>query len=129
VREVTRSPDGTHIASANQDGTEQVWDAASGRRLLTYHGHTRPVWAVAWSPSGACIASATGNTSDKHQRETLQVWNAMTGHLNSSDPVPSTAGEASGTLSVAWSHDGTRLASSGAETIVHLWNAPAFCRR
>jgi hypothetical protein len=57
----------------------------------------------------------------------VQVWNAATGQLINSYPVPSSAGEASGTLSMARSPD-MHLASGGAETIVHLWNAPAFCK-
>src|SRR5205085_5267241 len=124
VRGVAWSPDSARIASASQDATVHVWHAKSGRYLLTYRDHTAPLWSVAWSPSGVCLASAAGNIIDEQQRETVQVWNAATGQLLVSDVVPSSAGYADGTLSMAWSPDGTRLASGGADAIVHLWNAP-----
>ena len=38
-------------------------------------------------------------------------------------------GHTSMVFAVAWSPDGTRIASGGADTIVHLWTAPALCRR
>ena len=59
----------------------------------------------------------------------MQVWNATTGHLLMSYPIPSSTAYADGTLSVAWSPDGKHLASGGADTMVHLWNAPSPCRR
>jgi WD40 repeat protein len=122
VRGVAWSPDGTHIASASQDGMVQVWDDATGHHLFTYSGHTAPVWAVAWSPSGKCIVSASGNISDERPKETVQVWNAMTGLLISSYPVASNTTYADGTLSVAWAPDSTHIALGGGDTVVHLWS-------
>jgi WD40 repeat protein len=49
----------------------QVWDALTGKLLLTYRGHAE-VWAVSWSPDGKHIASA-GDGSVVH------LWNAATG--------------------------------------------------
>src|SRR5437016_2762308 len=69
---VAWSPDGTRIASASNDGTVQVWDAANGGHVYTYRGHTDRVNVVAWSPDGTRIASG----SDDH---TVQVWDAANG--------------------------------------------------
>src|SRR5262245_44027618 len=45
---VAWSPDGTRIVSGGNDNTIQVWNATSGKRLLTYTGHLGSIWAVAW---------------------------------------------------------------------------------
>ncbi len=37
---VAFSPDGKRLASASQDGTVKVWDAATGQEILTLKGHT-----------------------------------------------------------------------------------------
>jgi WD40 repeat protein len=51
------SPDGARLVSASQDGTVQIWDAATGKTLLTIKGDGSPVYAATWSPDGAEIAS------------------------------------------------------------------------
>lgn len=90
--------------------------------MLTYRGQAAPLWSVAWSPSGACLASATGNLSDEQQVETVQVWRPATGQLLGSYAIPSAGDYADGTLTVAWSPDSKHLASGGADAVVHLWS-------
>lgn len=64
------------IASAGNDTVDQmqVWNAAGGQERLVYHypptrGVIWGVEAVAWSPDGRRIASASNNNA-------VQIWNA-----------------------------------------------------
>ena len=72
VTSVAWSPDSTRIASASFDKTVQIWDAATGRHILTYKGHSDRVLCVAWSHDGKRIASASAD-------HTVQVWDATSG--------------------------------------------------
>ncbi|MFQ5848442.1 MAG: hypothetical protein ACE5IQ_12330, partial [Candidatus Methylomirabilales bacterium] len=49
VNGVAFSWDGTRLATASSDKTAKVWDANSGKQLLTLSGHTGAVRAVAFS--------------------------------------------------------------------------------
>jgi len=67
--EVIGERDGKYIVSAGDDTTVQVWDAVTGQSISTYDRHTAWVRAVAWSPDGQAIASA----SDK----TIHIWSSL----------------------------------------------------
>lgn len=60
------SPGGLFLA-ASDNAQVQVWNAATGKQLMRYRGHTDGVSDVQWSPDGTKIASAS---LDK----TVQVW-------------------------------------------------------
>jgi WD40 repeat protein len=70
---VAWSPDGKRVASASDDKTVQVWDAADGGHLFTYMGHTSPMRSVAWSPQNNYIASVSADSL-------VHVWNAADGN-------------------------------------------------
>ena len=56
---VAFSPDGQRIVTGSLDETAKVWDAASGKELLTLKGHSGQVGAVAFSPDGQRIVTGS----------------------------------------------------------------------
>lgn len=79
-----------------------------GDTLTIYHGHTRNIESVAWSPDGTYIASGDG-------KGTIQVWNATTESLSFSIK------HANWVSAVAWSPDGKRLATGSHDQMVNIW--------
>jgi WD40 repeat protein len=67
------------------------------------------VLAVAWSPDGRRLASASSD-------QTVRLWDAATGQ-----PLATLTGHTSYVLAVAWSPDGRRLASASSDMTVRLW--------
>ncbi len=49
-----------------------MWDAATGKELLTLRGHSGDVNSVACSPDGKRLATASAD-------QTAKVWDAATG--------------------------------------------------
>lgn len=122
------SPDGQRIASCGSyrpDPTKdqflptvQVWEALSGKLIVTYPGHnprdpthSNTTSAVSWSPDGKQIVSAGAFDN------TAKIWNAQTGETVTIYVHLSTVSQAQ------WSPDGTYIATGSSTNSIFVWNA------
>ncbi len=117
--------DGRHLASGGDDGTLRLWDATTGRLVLSLLAHEEQVTGVDLSHDGRY--AVTGSFDG-----TVRVWDLHTGgaraatggtsplygHAALSEPL-------AGARGLAFSPDGKTIAAGSYDGRVRLWNVAA----
>jgi WD40 repeat protein len=124
VTSLAWSPDGKYLAAASlltdlygveTYGDISIWEVELDRLLLVYKGHLARVNALAWSPDGKHIASASADGS-------VQIWLAP-----SSEYIPDRYEEVflarpkTDLLGVAWVLNGKYIAAAAENGLVYVW--------
>jgi WD40 repeat protein/tRNA A-37 threonylcarbamoyl transferase component Bud32 len=127
VNIVVYSPDGTRVATGGGDSRVIVWDRATGKSIVKYEGHAgpsdrqasqdlEPVQAMAFSPDGRRIASASFSTR-RHPAGTVVVWDVAT-----AEDVVAFKGHEGEIRGIAFSPDGKRFATASLDHKVKIWD-------
>jgi len=105
------SPDGTRIATSSADGTAKIWDAVTGKELLTIKASTEGwVNQVIFSPNGKLLATANGD-------KTARIWDTTTGK-----ELATLKDHTDLVKCVAFSPDGKYLATSSYDGTTKVWD-------
>lgn len=95
----------------SHDNNVKLWDARTGREILTLKGHNHPVNSVVFSPDGRRIVSGSnGNT--------VKVWDATTGK-----EALTINGHKDKVTSVAFSPSGQWIVSGSTDKTIKIWDA------
>jgi WD40 repeat protein len=110
---------GNKLAVASHDQSVRVFTVGDGtlKQPMTLSGHTRSVFAVAFSPDDKLLVSTGAD-------RTLKVWNADTGKL---ERTLAHHTDAVHCLAFRPQHAGNHCASGGADQTVRIWQ-PAIGR-
>jgi WD40 repeat protein/serine/threonine protein kinase len=108
---VTFSHKGRMVAVAHFDGSIQLWDWASGKKLAEIPGLSNQIPALAFSPDDTLLAAGAINDervlicpiADPHARRVLEGHNG-------------------GIRALAFAPDGKTLATAGNDGLIRLWS-------
>ena len=109
ISAVAFSPDGKAIATASDDGTARLWDAATLKSIGPPLRHQGEVLAVAFSPDGKVLATASDDKA--------RLWDVTT--LEPIGPPLMHQGE---DVAVTFSPDGKVLATACGDATARLWD-------
>jgi|GEM_PF-2028177 len=113
VNSVAFSPDGKALASGSENGTIRLWDVGSGKEVRTFESRHKGAIGVndclSFSSDGKALASGSSDTK-------ILVWDVSSGSM-----INELKAHTAAVNSIAFSPDGARMVSSGAEGVAKLW--------
>lgn len=109
------SADGNYFAAVGRLGIGGLWETATQRRLAAFDSFLQGMHSVAFSPDGTRMMIG-GNGS-----EAIKLWDT-----ESFEELVTLQAQGSVFQSSAFSPDGSVLASSNQQGILHLWRAPSL---
>ncbi len=131
VTSLAFSRDGRILVTSHGDDTIRLWELSTGQERLRIK-HPNHVTAIALAPDGKLLASTNGGWSASRGPhdpgnegwEVIRLWDALTGK-----EVHRFEGHRARAAALAFSPDGTRLASCSFDTTALLWDVQAVRKK
>ncbi len=111
ILSVAFSPDGKYVLTGSNDHTARLWDAATGKKVRVFKGHSDGVSSVAFSPDGKFVLTGSWD-------KTVRLWDFATGK-----ETRRFKGHALVFSSVAFSPDGRLVVAASLEGALVIWDA------
>ncbi len=123
LSDISWSPDRQRIATSSLDGTVEIWNATTGKRLQSFSDpgiapqdvHNITFLFTTWAPDGKRLLTQRIESNGTYK--SLQIWDASTGQK-----LQTFSAHTSTPFTASWFSDGKRiLSSSDNETLI--WEA------
>lgn len=105
-------PNSDEIAFGGSDKNIYIWNTTDPAPQTTFEAaeHWLSISAIAWSPDGKYLASASGSVLSTWDVSTGQRIEVFQGHTGAID-------------SISWNSDGSEIASVGKDHTLRIWNS------
>lgn len=143
ISAVAVSPNGAAIASGSEDQSVRLWDSQTDHCLKVVQGYSSGIWSIAFNPANNMLVSGgqdrqvrlwnlfnpdgadNPDESDPNGRELPSDKSSGANEEGSGalfdTPILTIPGQANWIWSVAVTPDGSIIASSSEDGIIHLW--------
>jgi WD40 repeat protein/serine/threonine protein kinase/tetratricopeptide (TPR) repeat protein len=118
VRSVAFGPDSKVLATGTDDGMVQQWNLITGLQYGLPLQHGAVVWALAYSPEGNLLATASGE-----EASTIRLWDVTVGPPYLSLVLPRQLACSKRSLD-SFSTDGTIMVGGAGEGTARVWRLP-----
>jgi WD40 repeat protein len=108
ISSVAFNPSGELLAACDTGGGVQIWQLATGKRILAIEGRTAWAWSVVFSPNGQLLVSCSDIG--------IRLWN-----IQANEHLQTFIGHTNTAYKVVFSPNSRILASCSADTTIKLW--------